>query len=111
VIGALFAVAVALVLAGAAPALPTLGAALVLVGLFDGTLLPAILAVRSEHSNPDERGTVFTTAASVKVAAGATGAALGGVVASATGASAALLLAAALHVAGALICLGYRDPS
>jgi len=105
---ALLAVAVALALAGAAPSLVALGAALMLAGLADGALLPAVLAVRSEQSRPDERGAVFTTAASIKVGAGAAGAALGGVLATVTGAGVALLAAAALHVAGALICAGCR---
>jgi MFS family permease len=111
VIRALLAVAGAVALTAAAPSLATLGAALALAGLADGTLLPAILAVRSEQSRPAERGAVFTTAASIKIGAGATGAALGGVFATATGAGTALLAAAALHLAGALICLGYGEAS
>ena len=71
-------------------------------GLADGMLLPAILAVRTAHSRPDERGAVFTTAASAKVAAGACGAAVGGLLIAAAGAAPALLAAAALHVLGAL---------
>jgi hypothetical protein len=54
---------------------------------------------------------VFTTAASVKVAAGAAGAGLGGLLLTATGAATALLAAAALHVLGALVCLRYRSAS
>jgi predicted MFS family arabinose efflux permease len=108
---ALLAVAVALVVAGAGPGMIALAAGLLLAGLADGTLLPAILAVRAEHSRPEERGAVFTTAASVKVAAGATGAGLGGFLLTATGAATALLVAAALHGLGALVCLRYRSAS
>jgi hypothetical protein len=54
---------------------------------------------------------VFTTAASVKVAAGAAGAGLGGILISATGAGTGILAAAGLHVLGALICLRYRSAS
>ena len=111
VVRALLVVAAGLTVAGAGPGLGALAAGLVVAGLADGTLLPAILAVRTAHSRPDERGAVFTTAASVKVAAGATGAALGGVLVTATGAATALLVAAALHVAGALVCLRYRSAS
>jgi hypothetical protein len=82
-----------------------------MVGVADGMLLPAILAVRAEHTRPAERGAVFTTAASVKIAAGAAGAGAAGVLLTATGASAALLAAAGLHLAGALLCVRYRSAS
>jgi predicted MFS family arabinose efflux permease len=108
---ALLAVALGLAVAGALPGMAALGAGLVLAGLADGALLPAILAVRTAHSRPEERGAVFTTAASVKVAAGAAGAGLGGLVLSATGAATALLVAAGLHALGALVCLRYRSAS
>jgi MFS family permease len=111
VVRALLVVAVGLALGAAAPTLATLGAALVLAGLADGALLPAILAVRTEHSRAEERGAVFTTAASIKVAAGAAGAGLGGALAGTTGAATALLVAAGLHVAGALLCVRYRSAS
>jgi MFS family permease len=111
VVGALLAVAAGLAVAGAGASLGALAAGFVLAGLADGMLLPAILAVRTAHSGPEERGAVFTTAASVKVAAGAAGAGLGGLLASATGAATALLVAAALHVLGALVCLRYRSAS
>jgi predicted MFS family arabinose efflux permease len=104
-------VGLALALAAAAPALALLGAALVIVGLVDGMLLPAILAVRAAHTRPAERGAVFTTAASVKIAAGAAGTGAGGVLLTATGASTALLAAAGLHLAGALLCVRYRSAS
>jgi sugar phosphate permease len=111
VVRALLVVGLALAIAGWAPSLALLGAALVVVGIADGTLLPAILLVRTAHSRPGERGAVFTTAASIKVGAGATGAALGGALIGAAGAGTALGAAAALQVAGALLCLGYRAAS
>jgi MFS family permease len=111
VVRALLVVAAALALSGAASTLPTLAAALVVVGLADGTLLPATLAVRTEHSRSHERGAVFTTAASIKVAAGAVGAGIGGALIGATGAGTTLLVAAGAHVAGALLCLRYRSAS
>jgi MFS family permease len=104
VVVALLVVAVALGVAAASPGLPLFAAALVAAGLADGVLLPAILAVRAEHSREEERGAVFTTAASVKIAAGAAGAAIGGALVATTGVAAALAAAAALHAAGALIC-------
>jgi MFS family permease len=111
VVVALIAVAIALGVAAASPGLPLFGAALVAAGVADGVLLPAILAVRAEHSREEERGAVFTTAASIKIAAGAAGAAIGGALIAATGVAAALAAAAALHAAGALICLRPRSPS
>jgi MFS family permease len=112
VVIALLAVALALAAAAASPGLPLLAVALVAAGLADGVLLPAVLAVRAEHSRPEERGAVFTTAASMKIAAGAGGAAIGGALAGATGAATALVAAAALHAAGALLlCLSYRSAS
>src|SRR5215218_6477691 len=94
----LLAVAVALVAAAAASGLGALGAALVVVGLADGMLFPAMLAVLTRHSRTEERGAVFTTAASFKIAAGALGAGAGGALITATGATTALLVAAGLHV-------------
>jgi hypothetical protein len=111
VVGALLAVAAGLALAGAGPGMGALAAGFVLAGVADGLLLPAILAVRTAYSRADERGAVFTTAASVKVAAGAAGAGLGGVLIGATGAATALLVAAGLHVLGAAVCLRYRSAS
>jgi MFS family permease len=111
IVVALLVVAAALALAGAGPGLAALTAGLVLAGVADGTLLPAVLVVRTEHSSPEERGAVFMTAASVKVAAGAAGTAAGGVLVTATGAGTALLAAAGLHLAGALLCLRYRAAS
>jgi predicted MFS family arabinose efflux permease len=111
IVRALLVAGLALAAAGWAPSLAGLGAALVVVGIADGTLLPAILLVRSAYSRPDERGAVFTTAASIKVGAGAAGAALGGALIGAAGAATALVVAAVLQVAGALLCLGYRDAS
>jgi MFS family permease len=94
--------------AAAATGFTTLAASLALIGAADGVLLPALLAVRVRHSRTHERAAVFTTAASLNVAAGAAGAAIGGVLAGAAGADAALLAAATMHVLGALVCLGYR---
>ena len=108
---ALLGVAAALGLAAAAPGTPALGAALALTGFADGLLLPAILAVRTRHSPAAERGAVFMTAASLKVAAGAAGAGLGGLVVATAGAGPALLAAAGLHVAGAVVCLPQRGSS
>ena len=110
-VAALFAVALGLAVAGALPGMAALGAGLVLAGLADGALLPAILAVRTAHSRPEERGAVFTTAASVKVAAGAAGRERRRSPALGNDAATGLLVAAGLHVLGALVCLGYRSPS
>ena len=108
IVRALLVIAVALGACGLAPGLLPAGVALAVVGLADGTLLPAILAVRTEHSGPHERGAVFTTAASAKVVAGACGAAGGGLLIAGAGAGTALLAAAALHVLGALLCVRAR---
>jgi hypothetical protein len=104
-------VAAALAVAAAGADLVALAAALAVVGLADGTLLPAILAVRTQHSRPHERGAVFMTAASIKVGAGAAGAGLGGALVAVAGAGPALLAAAGLHAAGALLCVRYRAAS
>jgi predicted MFS family arabinose efflux permease len=111
IVAGLLVVAPALALAGAIPGLAALGAGLVLAGLADGILLPAILVVRAEHSSPEERGAVFMTAASLKIGAGAAGAAAAGVLVTASGAGTALLAAAGLHGAGALLCLRHRAAS
>jgi MFS family permease len=104
VVVSLVAVGLALAAGALGPGLVALGAGLALAGVADGVLLPAILAVRAGHSRRHERGAVFTTAASLKVGAGAVGAALGGLLVTATGAMSALLAVAALQLAGAAIC-------
>jgi hypothetical protein len=104
VLGALLAVGAALGVAAAGDGLALLGAGLVAAGLCDGVLFPSVLAVRTQHTAPGERGAVFTTAASLKIGAGAAGAALAGVTIAAEGATTALLGAAGLHVAGAAVC-------
>jgi hypothetical protein len=53
-----------------------------LVGLADGPQLAAIFAVRHREAPPQLRSQVFTTAASLKIAAGALGAVLAGRLAS-----------------------------
>jgi MFS family permease len=111
VVAMLVAVGAALAATAAAPGLHTLCIALVAAGLADGMLLPAVLAGRTEHSRPAERGAVFTTAASIKIAAGSAGAGAGGALLTAAGASVALLAAAGLHVLGALLCVRYRSAS
>jgi hypothetical protein len=108
---ALGAVGVALAAGAVGPGLVALGAGLALAGIADGVLLPATLAVRAGQSRPDERGAVFTTAASLKIAAGAAGAALGGLLAAAAGATAALLAVAALQLAGAAVCAALARPA
>jgi hypothetical protein len=104
VLGALLAVGAALALAGAGGGLAVLGAGLVAAGLCDGVLFPSVLAVRTLHTEPGERGAVFTTAASLKVGVGAAGAGLAGVTIASEGAATALLGVAGLHVAGAAVC-------
>jgi MFS family permease len=104
---ALVAVGVALAAGAVGPGLAALGAGLALAGVADGVLLPAILAVRAAHSRPEERGAVFTTAASLKIAAGAAGAALGGLLVTTAGATSALLAVAALQLAGAAVCAAF----
>ena len=50
-------------------------------GLADGPQLAAVFAVRQREAPPGLRGQIFTTAASLKISAGALGAALAGVLA------------------------------
>jgi MFS family permease len=104
VMAALVVVGLALAAGALGPGLGALGTGLALAGVADGVLLPAVLAVRAGHSPPQERGAVFTTAASLKVGAGAAGAGLGGLLVTAAGATTALLAAAALQLAGAAVC-------
>jgi MFS family permease len=108
VTGALVVVGLALAVAAVAPALGALGAGLALAGVADGVLFPALLAVRTARSRREERGAVFTTAASVKIGAAAGGAALGGLLVTEAGATAALLAVAALQLAGAAVCAAAR---
>jgi hypothetical protein len=109
VVVSLVAVGVALAAGAVAPGLVGLGAGLALAGVADGVLFPALLAVRTARSRREERGAVFTTAASVKIGAAAGGAALGGLLVTEAGATAALLAVAALQLAGAVVCAAARD--
>jgi MFS family permease len=111
VVASLVVVGLALAAGALGPGLAALGAGLALAGVADGVLLPAILSVRARHSRPHERGAVFTTAASLKVGAGAAGAALGGLLVTAAGATIALLAVAALQFAGAAVCAVVAAPA
>jgi MFS family permease len=81
---------------GAGWVIAVMGAA----GLADGPQLAAVFAVRHRETRPRLRGQVFTTAASLKITAGALGAALAGHLA---GHSPALILGAAAAAQGAAL--------
>jgi hypothetical protein len=92
-------------LAGAAlaPATGLAAAALFGGGVADGVLISAVFAVRTRHADEGMRSTVFTTAASLKIAAASLGAAAGGLIVAAAGAAAALLVTAAVQLVAALL--------
>lgn len=73
-----------------------------LLGVADGPQLVAIFAIRQRDAPPQWRGQIFTTAASLKLTAGATGAAAGGLLL-AHSAVGALSVAAASQVAALLV--------
>jgi len=75
-----------------APAAAPIIAAVALTGLADGPQLAAVFAVRQREAPPRLRGQIFTTAASLKLSAGALGAALAGAL---SGYSATVVLVAA----------------
>ena len=93
-------VALACVAVAAGPILLVLGA--VLLGLAAGPQLAATFALRQRHAPAALRGQVFTTAASLKVTAGAIGSAVGGVLLEHT-ITGALLMAAATQLAAVLV--------
>jgi MFS family permease len=72
-------------------------------GLADGPQLAAVFAVRQREAPPRLRGQVFTTAASLKISAGALGAGLAGVLAQHSVAL-VLVAAAAAQVAALIAC-------
>lgn len=76
--GSVLLTGVLLALAAAAPAFPVAVALFAAAGCCDGPLLTATLLVRAEHAPPPLRTQVFATAASLKIAAAAVGAALAG---------------------------------
>lgn len=82
-----------------APSLPVALALIGLTGLADGPALAATYAVRQRHAPRSLYGQVFTTAASLKIGAFGTGAALAGPAVLALGARGTLVLAAALQFA------------
>jgi MFS family permease len=95
----------AVIVAISSSALPSV-LGFVLFGIGDGVLLPAVLAVRSRDAPPALTASVFTTAASLKTAAGALGAAIAGLALTVLGAhwlfyalAATQLLAAAIAAA------------
>jgi MFS family permease len=77
-------------------------AAVALTGLADGPQLAAVFAVRQREARPRLRGQIFTTAASLKISAGALGAALAGALAGHS--VAVVLVAAAAAQAAPLLC-------
>lgn len=105
-------VAVGLLFVGLAQA-PSLGVALALVflsGAFEGPVLASTLTVREQHSPAGMRTQVVTTAASLKLGAGAVGAAIGGHVVAASGGRTGAYLVAGCQGAGVLVgavALGY----
>jgi MFS family permease len=76
-------------------------AAIAVAGVADGPQLAAVFAVRHRETPPRLRGQVFTTAASLKISAGALGAALAGHLAGHS--TAFVLIAAAATQAAALV--------
>jgi MFS family permease len=83
------------------------GAALIitlvaLIGLADGPQLAGVFAVRQREAPPRLRGQIFTTAASMKISAGALGAALAGALAANT---TTIMLVAAAATQGAALLL------
>lgn len=79
-------------------------------GLADGPQLAAVLAVRQREAPLRRRGQVFTTAASLKISAGALGAALAGALARHS-ITLVLIAAAAVQAAALIACLaGVRSP-
>lgn len=97
----LLATGVLLALASAVPWLPLVVALFAAAGGCDGPLLTATLVVRGEHTPPGLRTQLFATAASLKISAGAAGAALAGVAAG-MGKPTLLAFIAASQVASAL---------
>ncbi len=73
-----------------------------LFGLGDGVLLPAVLAVRARDAPIGMTAAVFTTAASLKTAAGALGAAIAGVALESFGAQGLFVALAATQLLAAL---------
>ncbi|WP_270889015.1 MFS transporter [Pedococcus sp. 5OH_020] len=105
VLGSLAATGVFLGLAGLAPRFDVMVACFALAGLVNGPGLVTTFAIRADCSPAGMRTQIFTTAASLKGAAGAVGAALGGTLA-AFGARGLLVTMGSIHVLGALAGLG-----
>jgi hypothetical protein len=76
-----------------------------LFGLGDGVLLPAVLAVRSRDAPPALTASVFTTAASLKTAAGAFGAAIAGLALTVLGGHGLFYALAATQLLAAVIAV------
>lgn len=94
--------AVALLVIGTAanPVVLVIGAAI--LGVADGPQLVAIFAIRQRDASAQLRGQIFTTAASLKLTAGAIGAVAGGILLSHSTAD-ALAVAAAIQVAALFV--------
>lgn len=78
VLGSLLAIGGLLTMAALAPTFPVAMGCVAAAGFFDGPQLTATLAVRGIHAPAQLRTAVFTTTASMKISAGAVGAALAG---------------------------------
>lgn len=94
VLGSLVALGALLALAAAAPTFPLALCCVAAAGFFDGPLLAATLTVRGGEAPEGMRAEVFTTTASLKISAGALGAAATGWVAGLDGVSGRELLLA-----------------
>jgi MFS family permease len=85
-----------------APAAALIIALVAVTGLADGPQLAAVFAVRQREAPARLRGQIFTTAASLKISAGALGAALAGALAQSS--TTTVLVAAAAAQAAAVAC-------
>lgn len=99
VLGSLPAIGVLLTVAALVPAFPVALVCIAAAGFFDGPQLTATLAVRGAQAPAELRTAVFTATASLKITAGAAGAALAGSLAGMGGQGLVLLVAATQPVA------------
>jgi hypothetical protein len=79
------------------------------IGLADGPQLAAVFAVRQREAPPRLRGQIFTTAAGLKISAGALGAGLAGTLAQ-NSLTLVLATAAAAQAAAVTVGLTRRQP-
>lgn len=108
VFGSTVVFAVAMVLLGTATTAPVAVVAAALAGFADGPQLTALLAVRHREAPARFRGQIFTTAASVKIAAMALGTALAGAL-SGHGVTTVLLVASGAELLAAITYLAVRS--